>query len=238
MISRRTFLALSTGALLAPTLSWSEETFPALLDHILLGSNDLDRGIAFVEERTGVRAAYGGVHPGRGTRNALLSLGERRYLEVIAPDPRQNSAQPFAAQQLATIKDLTTPRLIGWAAHPGDVEVLAKKLHDAGIATQGPWPGSRARPDGRVLSWKSLVLADDRQGALPFFIEWSADSVHPSLDAPAGCQLERFAVAGPDPAGLQETFRRMGLGVPVERGERPQLRARIRGPKGKLEVSS
>jgi hypothetical protein len=238
MISRRTFVAVTTGALLAPASSWPEEEFPALLDHILLGCNDLDHGIALVEEKTGVRAAYGGVHPGRGTRNALLSLGERRYLEVIAPDPKQDSAQPFAAHQLATIKNLTTPRLIGWAAHPGDVEVLAKRLHAAGIATEGPFPGSRARPDGRVLSWKSLVLADDRQGSLPFLIEWSADSVHPSVDAPAGCELERFAVADPDPAALLKTLQRMGVDVPVERGERPQLRARIHGLKGKLEVSS
>lgn len=238
MISRRTFLALTTGALFAPTLAWSAEEAPALLDHILLGCNDLDAGIAFVEERTGVRAVFGGVHPGRGTRNALVSLGEQHYLEVIAPDPGQDSVQPFVARQLATLKDLKTPRLIGWAVHPGDVESLAKKLREAGIATEGPTPGSRTRPDGRVLKWKSLVLADDRQGTLPFFIEWSADSAHPSVDAPGGCRLEHFAVAGPDPAELAQTLHRLGIDAPVERGEKPQLRARIAGPKGKFAVSS
>src|SRR6266852_6327579 len=160
MISRRSFLALTGGALVSPSVAWAanaedaeDDDVPALLDHILLGCSDLDRGIAFVEEHTGVRAAFGGVHPGRGTQNALLSLGERRYLEIIAPDPKQASVQQFSV--ITTLKE---PRLIGWAAHPGDLDSFGKKLHEAGVAFKGPTPGSRKRPDGRVLNWKILNL--------------------------------------------------------------------------------
>src|SRR5437764_14213678 len=146
MISRRLFLALTGGTLAAPSASWAadsdeEDQVPALLDHIILGCHDLDRGIDLVEENTGVRPAVGGVHPGRGTRNALLSLGERRYLEIMAPDPAQKSVN-FHQE----IQKLTEPRFIGWAVHVTDMPSIAARLRSANVAFTGPSPGSRKRP--------------------------------------------------------------------------------------------
>ena len=177
MLSRRTFLAVAGGTLAAPSLSWGAVEAPTMLDHILLGCSDLDRGIELVAKRTGVRAAFGGVHPGRGTQNALLSLGEKHYLEIIALDPLQSDAPDHYG-----VAKLIEPRLVGWAAHPGDLNSFATRLRDADIAFDGPNPGSRKRPDGRLLQWKTLNLKDDHAGLLPFFIEWNADTIHPSAD--------------------------------------------------------
>ena len=122
-LSRRVFLTLTGGALFAPSFIPESDEVPSVLDHILLGCNQLESGVDFVEQRTGVRAAFGGVHPGRGTQNALLSLADRHYLEIIAPDPAQtgvtNPLAPF-------LHSLSEPRLVGWAAHPGDLAAFAK----------------------------------------------------------------------------------------------------------------
>jgi hypothetical protein len=236
--SRRIFLALTGATLATPSLSWGaddaeEDQVPALLDHIILGCHDLDLGMEIVEQNTGVRPAIGGIHPGRGTRNALLSLGERRYLEIIAPDPAQQKIVHFPQ-----IREMKDPRLIGWAVHPPDIAATAKLLRDNQIAFQGPDDGSRKRPDGRVLNWKTINLADDRHGILPFFIEWSADSVHPSNDAPKGCHLDYFTVMAVDPAELSRVFQHIGAAATVERSDRNRLRAHITGPKGELGLSS
>ncbi len=220
-----------------PSALWATEDVPTLLDHILLGCSDLDHGIAFVEQHTGARAAFGGVHPGRGTRNALLSLGERCYFEIIAPDPKQKdvSLPPVPVEDL---RKLDTPRLFVWAAQTRDLDTRARQLGEAGIAFADPSAGSRSRPDGRTLRWRFLFLADDRRGTLPFLIEWGAGSIHPSADAPGGCRLESLVVSGPDPAGLSKILGLMGVDVRVEKSEQPGLRACIVGPKGKLEMSS
>src|SRR5271157_3036154 len=234
MISRRHFLIMTGGAALMPLRSWSSDKVPTMLDHLLLGCTDLDEGIAFVEQHTGIKPAMGGVHPGRGTRNALLALGPLHYLEVIAPDPAQTEIPKTRAELPAMLKKLTSPLLINWAVHTSDIVGVAERWKKAGIAFQGPTPGSRARPDGTMLHWQTLNLDNDRDGLLPFFIQWGADTVHPSVDAPKGCTLESFAVVGPDSASLSADFQKLGISVEVASGETARLRARIVGPKGTL----
>jgi hypothetical protein len=238
MISRRLFLALTGGALAVPSAALAanadeDDDVPALLDHIILGCNDLNTGIELVEQNIGVRPAIGGVHPGRGTRNALLSLGERRYLEIIAPDPAQREILHFPQ-----IRQMRDPRLIGWAVHPPDIAAVAKQLHENKVEFTGPDDGSRKRPDGRVLNWKTINLVDDRHGLLPFFIEWGADSVHPSKDAPAKCTLEYFEILSADPEDLASALKRIGLDLPVQRSDRGRLHALISGPKGDLQLGT
>ena len=213
-----------------------------MLDHILLGCSDLQAGIAFVEQHAGARAAFGGVHPGRGTQNALLSLsastaqGLGRYLEIIAPDPQQSSG---TSPLLDKLKHLTEPKLVGWAAHlRNNIEAYAAKLKQDGIEAVGPTTGSRKRPDGKELHWQTVTLKDDANGLLPFFIQWSQNSPHPSSDAPTGCQLLRFELLTPDPAALAKLTALLALEAPLAKAAIPQLHAVIQGPKGALSVTS
>ena len=239
-IPRRVFLTLTAGALVTPRSSGAAHV-PALLDHLLLGCSDLDRGVAFIKRHTGIQAMFGGVHPGRGTRNALVSLvgpsveepHPRRYLEIIAPDPAQSGAPDRLGLQ-----KLTEPRLVGWAAHPGDLDDFAKRLGTAHLAFDGPSPGSRKRPDGRLLQWKTLNLHDDFGGLLPFFIEWTADTMHPSIDAPSGCQLARFELVTPDPAKLGKIAAELRLAVDIAKEPSPQLRAVIACDGTELQLTS
>jgi len=195
MLSRRSFLAASSGMFMSSLLARVDlkpVPYPLNLDHLIVGCRDLDQGIAYIEKFSGYRAELGGSHPGRGTRNALLNLGHQCYLEILAPDP----AQP----QLAWHKEillLTEPELIGFALRQKDLDKFAQLLREHGVECTGPTPGSRTRPDGQTYRWQTLVLADDRHGNLPFFIDWAADSPHPASDAPGGCLLTEFVSVPP-----------------------------------------
>ena len=106
-VTRRSFVCASATSL---AFGQTRISVRDAFDHLLLGISDLDHGIEWVERRTGVRAVMGGVHPGRGTRNALLSLGGAHYLEIIAPDPAQTVKNPQFQ-----LSGFTEPRLINFA---------------------------------------------------------------------------------------------------------------------------
>jgi hypothetical protein len=203
------------------------------LDHLLLGTNDLARGIAWLEERTGVRAAIGGSHPGRGTRNALAALGGRRYLEIIAPDPEQ----PIENLTM-NLRGLNEPRLITWAALTPDIGAFANRLRDRGYLRVALRDGSRARPDGRTLRWQTLAvetdLADPETNPVPFFIEWASTSPHPSRDAPSGCEITAFEFEHPQPTRLEAALTALGIEAIVRHAPRVSLVARVATPKDRI----
>ena len=239
MISRRQFVYFATSLAITSTVGFGEDgsMFPNNLDHLIVGCSDLDAGIAMLEKSTGVKARFGGVHPGRGTRNALASFGDLHYLEIIAPDPAQTEVPPEQAEMPRELKALKAPQLVGWAVHTNNIEAVAKDLTARGVKNSGVQPGSRKRGDGRVLSWKTLGI-DDSIGVLPFFIEWSKETTHPSVDAPAGLRLDIFAVAAPDQQLLRAELEKLGLKVSVGSAAKPELRSTISGPKGKLAIHS
>jgi len=238
-ISRRRFVGLAAMAMTTHRIALGASNMPSVpadVDHILLGADDLDHGIDWIQERSGARAMFGGAHPGRGTRNALLSLGPRRYLEIIAPDPQQASAT--SGNDMAnSLRAIREPRLIGWAAHTNDLASLVQKTTAAGIAIENPRDGSRVRPDGKTLQWRSFALKKDFGGVLPFFIEWNLNSIHPSQDAPSGCILQHFFIESPAIEDVRLVASKLGLQVELKPAKTPVLRARIFGKRGAFELT-
>jgi len=204
------------------------------VDHLVLGTANLDEGIAWLARQAGVRPALGGVHPGRGTRNALLSLGNRQYLELLAPDPAQQSGGEEIVKRLLR---LTQPKLIGWAASTSEAAELAAKLRAAGENVLGPEPGSRRRQDGRLLEWQSVMVGEQRFSIVPFFIQWAPGSVHPSQDSPSGCKLNDLRLFSPQPAALRQRLAKMAIDAAPARAAEDGFAAELSTPGGPLKLT-
>lgn len=203
------------------------------IDHVILGTAELDRGVDQFQQLTGVRPAFGGDHPGRGTRNALAALGDGRYLEILAP---QSGAS--ASGDVDGLRKLRTLTPIGWAVSTSDPEATVRFIEQAGYAVSDPKPGSRVKPDGTKLEWVSFGLTSPELGEAPFFISWNPKSAHPSTDSPAGCRLAGVTVTMTDHDPLRRLLELLALGVEMVRGASTRLEIALRCPKGPVRFGA
>lgn len=206
---------------------------PVSIDHIVYGTPDLERSVEDLAKALGVKASPGGRHPQWGTRNALLSLGNLTYLEILGPDPDQpppGQSRPFG------LDEIETPQMIAWAAAGGNLEAIVSLAGKLGIKLGRILPGTRSLPDGSLLAWR-LIDPGVRieNGLIPFFIDWGG-SPHPSLSAPKGCTLADLRCEHPDPDRLAGWLSALGLEIAVSESESRNLVATVQTPLGLVEL--
>jgi hypothetical protein len=200
------------------------------IDHLVYATPDLEASVTDLEKQLGVRAAAGGRHPGRGTRNALLGLGNRSYLEIVGPDPSQDSPRWFG------IDTMTNPRLTTWAANAANLDEVISQAARNGLRLGAITAGQRVRSDGVVLSWKFTdPITTVADGLVPFFIDWGR-SPHPAESAPRGVQLISMRGEHPQPHRVIEALTSVDIPLRADYGPEPSLIAVLKTSKGLVEL--
>lgn len=205
---------------------------PAEPDHLVVAALTLAQGCDWVEHQLGVRPQPGGQHVAMGTHNALLSLGPRFYLEVIAVDPAGAApARPrwFDLDEPRMKAALAEgPQLIHWVARTAEIDAAVARLPDLGVAI----PMTRGD-----LAWRITVPSDGHRpgrGLVPTLVAWP-DARHPT-DRLGDSGLRLAAVAGehPEPATVRTQLTMLGLSdtLKVTYARSPRLAAMIRTPRG------
>ena len=208
----------------------------AYIDHIILSVDDLERGIDQLEKATGVRPVFGGAHPGRGTQNALLSLGNNQYLELLAPNPADSSSsgKGVAERIKARYARYTKPTPTGWAIHAVAADAERARLIGKKFKSSDVEPGSRTKPDGQTLRWKTFDPWGLENRLLPFAIEWGEGTAHPSTTSPAGCTLVDLAMESVAADSTRAIFARAGYPLNIKAGSKDRLILTIDCPKGRV----
>ena len=150
-----------------------------VVDHVLLPVADLDEGGRLVDERFGLRAITGGRHPKVGTANQIVPLG-RQYLELIAVvDPTEAAGSRLGRRIGRALEERRM--FVAWALRTRDLDALRARLLAAGWALPAIAEGSRKRPDGSVLRWRTQDVDEGGEpSAIPFVIEWDVpEGLHP-----------------------------------------------------------
>ena len=199
------------------------------IDHIIVGISGLKKGMDQFEKLSGVRPSFGGEHPGYGTHNALVSLGENIYLEIISTKPGIKNI---------FFKDSPELTPLGWAASTDNITRLKEKLLAKGFKTTDPVKSSRFQQNGSKLEWKTVFISEPEIKGAPFFIEWSKRSVHPAETAAKGCKLKSLELYTSDAEKLKELLKELDLNIKVTNSSSTAVKITMKCPKGDILLSS
>jgi hypothetical protein len=181
---------------------------PTVVDHVLLPVDNLEQAALRIRERFGLHAIAGGRHPKVGTANQIVPLG-LQYLELIAVvDPHEAAGSRLGARVATALKQGRP--FVAWALRTRDLNAVRAKLEEAGWDLPPVAEGSRKRPDGKMLRWRTQDVDQGADpSALPFVIEWRIpDGLHPGQAAASHgggvTTLRRVIVGARDPDRVRE----------------------------------
>lgn len=211
----------------------------AEIDHLVLAATTLADGIDYVATLTGAVPQPGGKHVAMGTHNALLKLGDKLYLEIIAIDPAGTKPERprwFGLDGVALQSELLEqPRLIHWVARTADIDVAVQ----ASAVALGP-VHAMSRGDYR---WRITVPDDGSlpsRGLVPTLIQWDVP-MHPAERLPeSGVQLIELAGTHPEPNVVRHALQRLGLeaAMRVSYDRETRLVAMLRTRNGMVTLGS
>jgi Glyoxalase-like domain len=201
------------------------------LDHVLIAVTDLASAAEEFEARYGLVSVEGGRHPGWGTANRIVPLGET-YLEVVAVIDEDEAAESVFGSWVADVAT-QTGRPLGWAVRTDDLDAVARRL---GLAARS---GSRAAPDGKLLRWRSAGIDEAvADPSLPFFIEWAPGGTFPGRSVAARPGAMTKLVLRGDAGRLSSWLGGHSLPISVDPG-RPAITSLILdGPRGETVIGT
>jgi hypothetical protein len=187
------------------------------IDHVMICVADLQQGID-AYTRLGFNISPGGVHPGKGTHNAI-AFHDEDYLELMSVRDRDEylSGNPGGG-------------LLDFLARGGGFRYIAVQSNDLaadvgqmrqrGVDISDPIPGGRQTPTGQELRWQAAILG--ARHPLPiFFIEHLTPLTERRRQvAQAGAHpngvlhVDRVYIAVTDVAAAAETYGHV-LGMPM-----------------------
>jgi hypothetical protein len=143
------------------------------IDHAIYAVRDFHSAATRLWDEFGLRAVPGGRHEGWGTANWILPLGPS-YVELIGVGNEEDASKSFLGQHLLGVLR-EGERFIGWCVRPDSFDDAVER---AGLEVG---EGSRVRPDGSILRWRSAGIEVTMEDpSLPFFIEWQVPpELHP-----------------------------------------------------------
>lgn len=197
------------------------------LDHIVLATYNIDVGMQQFEQMTGVRPIFGGKHKSGYTQNAIVSLGDDLYIEILAP---QDTEKARSGMKHFDKYQQITP--LGWAINTDNIQTTHNNLKSFGYKTGKVKTSSRAEPGKATVVWHSVKIKEEIQQK-PMMIQWDDMALHPAKSQEAVCSLESFGLANPESEDLKKLVSQLNIdGLNIKQADNTSISLSLSCPTG------
>ncbi|WP_102029334.1 VOC family protein [Salirhabdus sp. Marseille-P4669] len=152
-------------------------------DHLVIYSSNIQDSIEAFQKEYNQFVLPGGHHENWGTYNYIAYMHNNSYIEWLGIEDikRAEASDNPLIQQTANAYYSNLEGPIQFAFRTTDMDRFIHYYQNQRIKFNGPYPGSRKRPDGSIMKWRMLFPVDDSfDGILPFLIEWEGDGNRPN----------------------------------------------------------
>ena len=205
------------------------------IDHIVYCVPDLDVAIADLTSLWGVQPTIGGRHLTKGTKNALINLGNGCYFELLAIDEENTE---ITADRWMGVDLIQQPKITRWALKTSDLNTDCLALATYDEALSEVFEGSRKTSDGSELKWKmTLPKSHPEVELVPFMTDWTTSDYHPTDRMTAQCQLTGLQLFHPHPEQFKTVFQALNVDVELNHSNDIKIQLKIEAPTGTQFVS-
>lgn len=201
------------------------------LDHVVLGTSNLDQAIDDFEKLTGVRPLMVVSHNGCGTKSARVAFEQCAFLEFLGPDDKQPST-PLSEKLSLIPEGAFVP--VHYAVRNSEAEDLKATWKGMGFEIDNVTMIAKDR--GMPWKWSLYFFEGHEDGGLiPFFADWG-DAHHAAGRLPIVGELESVTVRGPSDSKLHELLKGVD-DIVVETGD-DYFEFSFSSPNGKKSFSA
>lgn len=169
------------------------------LDHVVLGTSNLEQAMDDFEKLAGVRPLMVVSHNGCGTKSARVAFQQCAFLEFLAPDDKQPST-PLSESLSQIPSGQFVP--VHYAVRNSKAEELKSTWKGMGFEVDNVTMIAKDR--GMPWKWSLYFFEGHEDGGLiPFFADWG-DAHHAAGRLPIVGTLDSVVVRGPSDSKLHE----------------------------------
>ena len=202
------------------------------IDHIVYAVPNLEIAMDELETKMGIRPVFGGYHTTKGTKNALLNLGDNCYLEILAADDKDGNVKPPRWMGIDLIQESQITR---WAIKSKNLKEDQAILQTYNAQMGEIEQGQRKTQSGQLLTWKMILpLAQPSVEIMPFMTDWQQSDIHPADQLEQHCSLTKLVASHPNPDQIIPFLKRLSARIEIIKSEEVCIKAYIQTPIGEV----